>query len=168
MSFASIFTSKDFREALGCFPTGVAIITAPDDLGGYVGVTVNSFTSVSLDPPLVLWSLARDSYSRQAFVSAGWFAINILAAGQVELSKRFATRQLDKFAGVVVERGLGGVALFDGCSARFQCRTYAVHDGGDHLIFIGEVIDFDYRGRDPLVFHRGRYVEAGPPPPSEQ
>lgn len=160
----SIFDSGEFRAALGCFPTGVAIVTAPDIEDGYVGVTANSFNSVSLDPPLVIWSLAKTARSLQAFTEAGWFAINILARDQVDLSDRFARRHDDKFDSVEVRPGLGGVALFAGCAARFQCKTYAIHEGGDHLIFVGEVIDFDYQHRDPLVFHRGDYTEtAGSP-----
>lgn len=160
MSLGPIRDSRDFRDALGCFPTGVAVVTAPDRAGGYVGVTANSFNSVSLDPPLVLWSLAKAARSRKAFIEAGWFAINILCAAQVDLSRRFARRDLDKFAGVETVRGLGGVALLPGSAARFQCRTYAVYEGGDHEIFVGEVVDFDYSGRPPLVFHRGDYARA--------
>lgn len=160
MSLGPIRDHREFRDALGCFPTGVAIVTAPDRAGGYVGVTANSFNSVSLDPPLVLWSLAKASRSREAFLEAGWFAINILCATQVELSRRFAKMGLDKFAGVATVPGLGGVALLPGSAARFQCRTYAVYEGGDHEIFVGEVVDFDYSGRAPLVFHRGDYARA--------
>lgn len=160
MSLGPIRDSREFRDALGCFPTGVAVVTAPDGAGGFVGVTANSFNSVSLDPPLVLWSLAKTALSHEAFVAAGWFAINILCSAQVELSQRFASRGTDKFAGVEFSRGLGGVALLPGCSARFQCRTFAIYEGGDHEIFVGEVVDFDYSGRPPLVFHRGAYARA--------
>lgn len=160
MSLGPIRDSREFREALGCFPTGVAVVTASDGVGGFVGVTANSFNSVSLDPPLVLWSLARTARSRDAFVEAGWFAINILSSTQVDLSARFASKGVDKFSGVKVLRGLGGVALLPGCAARFQCRTFAIYEGGDHEIFVGEVLDFDYSGRPPLVFHRGAYARA--------
>lgn len=160
MSHGPIRDSHEFRDALGCFPTGVAVVTAPDGAGDFVGVTANSFNSVSLDPPLVLWSLAKTSHSYGAFVEGGWFAINILCSTQVDLSRRFASRGTDKFAGVEVTRGLGGVALLPGCAARFQCRTYAIYEGGDHEIFVGEVLDFDYSGRPPLVFHRGDYARA--------
>lgn len=160
MSLGPIRDHREFRDALGCFPTGVAVMTAPDGAGGYVGVTANSFNSVSLDPPLVLWSLAKTSRSRAAFLEAGWFAINILCAAQVDLSRRFASGGLDKFAGVATVPGLGGVALLPGSAARFQCRTHAVFEGGDHEIFVGEVVDFDYSGRAPLVFHRGDYARA--------
>lgn len=160
MSIGPIRDSREFRDALGCFPTGVAVVTAPDRAGRYVGVTANSFNSVSLDPPLVLWSLATTARSHRAFIEAGWFAINILSSTQVDLSRRFAKRDLDKFAGVETVRGLGGVALLPGSAARFQCRTYAIYEGGDHEIFVGEVLDFDYSGRPPLVFHRGDYARA--------
>lgn len=160
MSLGPIRDSREFREALGCFPTGVAVVTAPDGTGEFVGVTANSFNSVSLDPPLVLWSLAKTALSRSAFVDAGWFAINILGSTQVDLSKRFASRGENKFADVDVVAGLGGVALLRGCAARFQCRTFAIYEGGDHEIFVGEVLDFDYSGRPPLLFHRGAYARA--------
>ena len=160
MSLGPIRDSREFRDALGCFPTGVAVITAPDGEGGYVGVTANSFNSVSLDPPLVLWSLAKSAYSRDAFHRAGWFAINILASDQMDLSQRFATTGADKFVGVTFSKALGGVALLAGCAARFQCRTFAIYEGGDHEIFVGEVLDYDYSGRSPLVFHRGAYAQA--------
>ena len=160
MSLGPIRDHREFRDALGSFPTGVAVVTASDGAGGHVGVTANSFNSVSLDPPLVLWSLAKTSRSRDAFHQAGWFAINILCAAQVDLSRRFATSGTDKFADVETVPGLGGVALLPGSAARFQCRTYAVYEGGDHEIFVGEVVDFDYSGRAPLVFHRGAYARA--------
>ena len=151
---------NELRNALGCYPTGVTIITAPDDADGMVGITANSFASVSLDPPLVLWSLDKSAYSLDAFTKAGYFAVNVLAQSQLEMSRHFATRQEDKFEGVDYEIGEGGVALFAGSAARFQCRTVATHEGGDHVIFLGEVISFEYRPHvEPLVFTHGRYAE---------
>lgn len=155
--------SRRFRDALGCYPTGVAIITAPDGQGGHVGITANSFASLSLDPPLVLWSLDKKAYSREAFHSAGYFGINVLAADQVELSRHFSKRHLDKFASVEVELGEGGVALIDGCVARFQCRTHTTYEGGDHIIFIGEVLAFEFdKSLPPLAFKGGSYAQTAP------
>lgn len=151
---------RELRTVLGCYPTGVTVVTAPDGRGGWVGITANSFTSVSLEPPLVLWSLAESALSLPAFLAAGYFAVNVLAADQQELSDRFARRGEEKFAGVPVTPGVGGVALFPGCAARLQCRTWAVYEGGDHRIFVGEVLAMDRSDRPPLVFHRGRYCET--------
>jgi 3-hydroxy-9,10-secoandrosta-1,3,5(10)-triene-9,17-dione monooxygenase reductase component len=154
---------RRFRDALGCYPTGVAIITAPDGRGGHVGITANSFASLSLDPPLVLWSLDKKAYSREAFHTAGYFGINVLSAEQVELSRHFSRRHLDKFASIEVEMGEGGVALIDNCVARFECRTHQTYEGGDHIIFIGEVMAFDYdTTRSPLAFTGGSYAQTAP------
>ncbi|MFP5305893.1 MAG: flavin reductase [Gammaproteobacteria bacterium] len=150
----------EFRKALGSFATGVTIITtrAPD--GAPVGLTVNSFNSVSLDPPLVLWSLANSSLSLDAFRSAEHWAVHVLAADQEELSGRFARRGEDKFKGLELDQGAGGIPLLKGCAARFQCRTASQYQGGDHVIFIGEVLSFDRDETAPLVFHGGRYAHA--------
>jgi flavin reductase (DIM6/NTAB) family NADH-FMN oxidoreductase RutF len=152
---------RDLRNALGCYPTGVTIITAPDGQGGMVGVTANSFASVSMDPPLVLWSLDLSSYSLDAFTDAGHFGINVLSQQQLDMCKHFAKRQKDKFADVDFDVGEGGVALFDGSAAKFQCRTVSMHDEGDHRVFVGEVIAFEYRPEvEPLVFTHGSYAEV--------
>lgn len=152
--------SRAFRDALGSFATGVTIVTARDADGGDVGLTASSFNSVSLDPPMILWSLARGSQSMPAFRGAGHFAVHILAADQETLSNRFAKSGTDKFTGVELERGTHGVALLTGCSARFECRTAYQYEGGDHIIFVGEVIGFEKRDRPPLLFHGGRYALA--------
>jgi len=148
---------KQFRSALGTFATGVTIVTTRDRSGTDIGLTVNSFSSVSLDPPMVLWSLAKKSQSRQAFIDAGCFAVHILAADQSELATRFAS-PVDRFAGLALERGEHGLPLLDGCAARFQCRTVSRYEGGDHDIFIGEVISYEHFERPALVFHAGRYA----------
>lgn len=153
-----------FRKALGSFATGVTIITTTGPDGGDIGVTANSFNSVSLDPPMVLWSLARNSGSLAAFEAAGHFAVHILAADQEGLSNRFASRGIDKFEGVTVERGAGEVPLLTGCNARFQCRSVYRYEGGDHVIFVGEVVAFDHRAAPPLLFHGGRYANAAAVP----
>lgn len=151
---------RALRDALGAFATGVTIITAQGGDKRDVGVTANSFNSVSLDPPLVLWSLNRSSRSLEAFTSAGYFAVHILAANQKELSMRFASREADRFAGMPFKRGCGGAPLLPDCAARFQCRLAFVHDGGDHVILVGEVLEFEDCDRTPLIFHRGQYLDV--------
>ena len=146
-----------FRTALGSFATGVTIITTRSPDGTDVGVTANSFNSVSLDPPMVLWSLAKTSTSYDAFMAADSFAVHILAMDQEALSGRFAKSNTDKFDGLTVERGQGGIPLLPGCAARFQCRAAYRHEGGDHIILVGEVEEFDHDGHAPLAFHGGRY-----------
>lgn len=149
--------ARQFRNALGSFATGVTIITARSADGTDVGVTANSFNSVSLDPPMVLWSIGKNSSSLAAFMEADHFAVHILATDQEHLSGKFAKSGTDKFAGVAIERGHGGVPLLKGCAARFQCRTAFRHEAGDHYILVGEVDDFDHDGHAPLAFHGGRY-----------
>ncbi|EIT67884.1 flavin reductase [Hydrocarboniphaga effusa] len=152
--------AAEFRKALGSFATGVTIVTtrAPD--GQALGLTVNSFNSVSLAPPLVLWSLANNSRNLAAFQSTEHWAVHVLAAHQDVLSGRFARAGEDKFAGIDCEIGLGDVPLLPGCSARFECRTTFQYEGGDHTIFVGEVLRFDCGDAPPLVFHGGRYAHA--------
>jgi 3-hydroxy-9,10-secoandrosta-1,3,5(10)-triene-9,17-dione monooxygenase reductase component len=158
---ATPFDPREFRTALGSFATGVTIVTTCLPSGEeWAGVTANSFNSVSLDPPLVLWSLAKNARSRAVFEAGGSWAVHILAYDQEVLSNRFATRGEHKFEGVTTERGIDGVPLLTGCTARLQCRTRFVHEGGDHLIFVGEVIAFDREDKVPLVFHGGRYALA--------
>ncbi|WP_419757928.1 flavin reductase [Acidisoma sp.] len=149
--------TRQFRNALGSFATGVTIITTRSPEGADIGVTANSFNSVSLDPPMVLWSLAKTSTSFDAFMKAENFAVHILAMDQEGLSGRFARSSPDKFAGLTVERGPGSIPLLSGCAARFLCRTAYRHEGGDHIILVGEVDEFDHDGHAPLAFHGGRY-----------
>lgn len=148
---------RAFRRALGNFATGVTVVTAATPGGAQVGVTANSFNSVSLDPPLVLWSIDKRSGSYPVFAQASHFAINVLAADQVDLSNRFARPSEDKFADIEVNLGAGGAPLLADCAARFQCEKYQQIDGGDHWILIGKVIAFDDLGRAPLVYHQGAY-----------
>lgn len=151
------FDPRVFRRALGNFATGVTIITAATSDGSKVGVTANSFNSVSLDPPLVLWSIDKRSGSYPVFDAASHFAVNILAADQIDLSNQFAKPKDDKFAGIEWEAGAGGAPLFADCAARFQCEKWSQIDAGDHWILIGRVIAFDDLGRSPLVYHQGTY-----------
>ena len=166
--------TRQFRAALGAFATGVTIVTTRNPAGEDIGLTANSFNSVSLDPPMVLWSLARKSLSLPAFLESGYFAVHVLAAAQEDLSVTFATRGADKFAGLNVTRGAGGIPLIPGCSALFQCKTAFNYEGGDHVIFVGEVQEFEHFNQPPLVFHSGRYAvavekpAATPTPPREE
>lgn len=148
---------KAFRRALGNFATGVTIITAVGEDGEKVGVTASSFNSLSMDPPLILWSSIKGTPSCKIFETASHFAVNILASDQMDMSNHFARQQEDKFAGMDWEAGIGGAPLFPNCAGRFQCETYDKVDGGDHWIFIGKVVAFDDFGRAPLCFHQGSY-----------
>lgn len=160
MGSALPFDAREFRSALGSFTTGVTIVTTHDADGAPVGITANSFNSVSLDPPMVLWSLARSARSLASFAGAQHWAVHILSAQQEELSNRFAKSGSDKFAGLATETGHGGVPLLAGCAARLQCRSAFQYEGGDHLIFVGEVLAFDRNELAPLVFQSGRYAFA--------
>ncbi|ASJ72746.1 p-hydroxyphenylacetate 3-hydroxylase reductase component [Granulosicoccus antarcticus] len=148
---------KAFRRALGNFATGVTIITTRAADGSNVGVTASSFNSLSMDPPLILWSSIKETPSCKVFESASHFAVNILASDQMEMSNHFARQQEDKFEGVQWEEGLGGAPIFPDCAGRFQCESYDKLDGGDHWIFVGKVVKFDDFGRSPLCFHQGSY-----------
>ncbi len=149
------FTDRDLRNALGRFATGVTVVTTLT-AEGPLGITANSFASVSLNPPLVLWSPARKSSRFPAFERAPFFAIHILGAGQRALAERFSRMGHD-FAGIAFAEGQGGTPLIDGCAARFECRHAAGHDGGDHLIVVGEVLRLVENEGPPLLFHRGAY-----------
>ena len=153
--------ARDFRGALGSFPTGVCLITTCAADGARVGLTANSFSSVSLDPPMVLWSLARTASSAAVFRDAEYFAINVLAAGDEALSSAFAKSGQDKF-GAFAERftiGLGGAPVLAGAVATFECHSRHRYYGGDHIIMIGVVERYGYDAtRAPLAFHRGKYV----------
>jgi flavin reductase (DIM6/NTAB) family NADH-FMN oxidoreductase RutF len=156
------FDPREFRNALGMFPTGVAVVTTRAPSGAFVGLTINSFSSLSLSPPLILWSINLKSPSRFTFDRAANFAVNILAEDQVEVSKRFATPAGNKFTSLEVHAGLGGVPLLAGCAAHIECRLDAHHNGGDHILYIGHVERFAYNAaKRPLVFYGGRYIAAG-------
>ena len=151
---------KEFRAALGSFATGVTIVTTHSKNGDDIGVTANSFNSVSLDPPLVLWSLAKNALSLDAFSESGYFTVHILTAAQDALSNQFAKRGVNKFADIAITRGVGNTPLLPDCAARFQCRTEFRYEGGDHVIFVGHVEAYDYSNHSPLLFHGGRYAHA--------
>jgi flavin reductase (DIM6/NTAB) family NADH-FMN oxidoreductase RutF len=154
---AERFDRRDYRRALGQFATGVTVVTARASDGRRVGVTVNSFSSVSLNPPLILWSLARQTPSFADFSNCTHFAVNVLEAKQHHLSRQFSTPVADRFAGVDVTEGKAGIPIVKGAIAHFVCRKVKQYDGGDHVIFVGEVEEYKYSDGEPLVFHSGRY-----------
>jgi 3-hydroxy-9,10-secoandrosta-1,3,5(10)-triene-9,17-dione monooxygenase reductase component len=149
--------SKDLRNALGSFATGVTVVTAMGIDQKPIGMTVNSFNSVSLDPPLVLWSVSRDSNCFGDFIKAESFNIHILNDTQEALSNRFAESGGDKFAGLELDSGVEDSPLLPNFSACFQCKAEQQYDGGDHVILIGRVVSFEDRGTEPLIFYRGQY-----------
>jgi flavin reductase (DIM6/NTAB) family NADH-FMN oxidoreductase RutF len=160
---APSFSVRQFRAALGMFATGVTIVTARDADGAPIGLTANSFNSVSLDPPLVLWSLAREAGSMPHFARGSHYAINILAAEQRELAERFSRKQPDRFAGVPFREGSAGAPILEGAAAVFECFNRSRYAEGDHVIFVGEVERCERRAdAKPLIFHGGKYFTELP------
>jgi 3-hydroxy-9,10-secoandrosta-1,3,5(10)-triene-9,17-dione monooxygenase reductase component len=151
--------SIDFRNALGSFTTGVTIVTALGRDGQKIGMTASSFNSVSLDPALVLWSIARDANCFDDFIAAKSYAIHVLTADQQDISNRFAKSGEDKFAGIECSEGLSGVPILPHYSACFQCNQEHQYEGGDHIILVGKVLEFVDNGHEPLVFYRGQYSD---------
>src|SRR6476659_5590810 len=157
------FSPREFRAALGMFATGVTIVTAVTADGKPIGLTANSFNSVSLDPPLVLWSLARAAASLPAFSTGSHYAINILAAEQKPLAERFALKGTDRWAGLEYTKGTGDAPLIQGALATFECFNRSRYEEGDHVIFVGEVERCSWRpGASPLLFHGGRFFTEHP------
>ena len=157
------FSAPEFRAALAMFATGVTIVTARDADGRRIGLTANSFNSVSLDPPLVLWSLARRAGSLDAFARGSHYAVHILAADQRALAERFARSGADRFDGLAVDEGAGGVPLLPGVAAVFECFNRSRYEEGDHVIFVGEVERCRHsEGAAPLIFHGGRFFTELP------
>jgi flavin reductase (DIM6/NTAB) family NADH-FMN oxidoreductase RutF len=154
------FDRRSFRDALASFPTGVTIITSRTSVGELVGITANSFGSVSLDPPLVLFSVARKAYSLQAFLEAPVFAVSVLASDQGAISNRFAVSSGEKWEGTPYTIAGHGCPIIDGALASFECDRHADYDGGDHVILVGYVRRFERLATgEPLVFSRGAYRE---------
>lgn len=151
---------RQLRNALGRFPTGVTVITTRTPGGKAEGLTANSFSALSLDPPLVLWSINRKSLSVQGFLEAGCFAINVLRADQSDVSHRFATARENKLDGMAFTDGWGGCPVLGGVLATFECQTERTIEGGDHLLFVGRVKRISYGEGDPLIFNAGRYATA--------
>lgn len=154
------FDQNDFRQGLGLFPTGVTIVTTQSASGESIGMTVSSFNTVSLNPPLVLWSIDRRSLSLDTFTECEQFAINVLSSEQQDLSNKFASKGADKFADTSFTKGLGNSPLLEGCIAQLECKTWQTYDGGDHVIIVGEVLNYRYdKTLEPLVFYAGNYAE---------
>lgn len=149
------------RAALGRFTTGVTIVTCLDAAGAPVGLTANSFSALSLDPSLVLWSLRRASASLPIFQAAPHFVVNVLAESQVDLSRRFASSATDKFAQGQWSAGEGGAPVLSGSAAVFECQQFAQHDMGDHVLFIGRVLRASESTVPPLVYQAGHYRMLG-------
>jgi flavin reductase (DIM6/NTAB) family NADH-FMN oxidoreductase RutF len=157
------FSAGDFRAALGLFATGVTIVTARAADGSLIGLTANSFNSVSLEPPLVLWSLAKRAGSLPVFAKGSHYAINILAADQKALAQRFASKELDKYEGVAFTEGSGGAPVLAGVAASFECFNRSQYDEGDHVIFVGQVERCaSDAAKSPLIFHGGRFFTELP------
>lgn len=157
MSAPISIDSRQFRRALGAFATGVTVITTVDANGKDVGLTANSFNSVSLDPPMILWSLDKKSSNFNAFMGSEYFAVHVLSAEQDHISNQFAKSGVDRFAGMDFQRGVGSTPLLEGCSAWFVCRMAHRYEGGDHFIIVGEVLSYKNFEKPPLVFHSGKY-----------
>jgi flavin reductase (DIM6/NTAB) family NADH-FMN oxidoreductase RutF len=151
------FDTRQLRNTLGSFATGVTVITALDADGTPRAMTANSFSSVSLDPPLVLWSIGKDALAFDAFTQCKHFAIHVLKQDQQALSSRFATREARTFDDLQMEHGVGGVPLFSDYLSRFQCELHECLPGGDHIIVIGKVVDIEHKEGEPLLFFSGKY-----------
>ena len=157
------FSPLEFRAALGMFATGVTIVTARTAQGELVGLTASSFNSVSLDPPLVLWSLSQRSMSMETFATGSHYAINVLAAEQHELALRFAAPVVDRWTDTAWRAGVAGAPLIEGAAAHFECFNRSRYEEGDHVIFVGQVEHCDHRpGAVPLLFHGGRFYTEHP------
>lgn len=149
---------RTLRDALGCFATGVTVVTCLTEAGMPTGLTVNSFTSVSLDPPLLLVCLAKPAASAAALIAAPCFAVNVLQTGQQPASIRFATRDEDRFGTTPWSCGEAGAPILAESLGVFECERYAVYEGGDHHILVGEVVKASFDASlDPLLYFRGRY-----------
>jgi len=159
-------TPLDLRRAAGQFATGVTVVTVRDG-DGFRGMTANSFTSVSLDPPLVLVSVDRRSETQAGFRASGAFAVSVLAEGQEELSRRFAASGHEKFADLATSLGALGLPLVPNALAHIECRVVAAHEAGDHTLYVGEIVSLAVRPGRPLLYHQGLYrrldPQGGPP-----
>jgi 3-hydroxy-9,10-secoandrosta-1,3,5(10)-triene-9,17-dione monooxygenase reductase component len=163
MSLAT-FDSQQFRRTLSRFATGVTVVTARTAQGLPVGLTCNSFTSLSLEPPLVQWSIGKNSRSHSVMATAEHFAVHVLDASQDALSRQFAARQENRFSNVPLEVGLYELPLLTRYHARFECATYSRHEGGDHTIIVGRVLRLSEQEGAPLIFYRGDLSTLSPDP----
>ena len=154
------FDSRELRNVLGCFGTGVTVVTTLDEAGKKVGLTANSFSSVSLDPPIVLWSLSKQSKSLQAFMRCSRFVINVLSMEQLPLSNQFSKAAEDRFNGVSTATGLGGLPVIADCAANIECKVISSQEVGDHILFLGQIERYSYLKKDTLLFCNGSYAKA--------
>ncbi len=152
------FDQADFRKTLGQFATGVTIVTTLGLDNEPIGITCSSFNSLSMDPPLILWSLAKTAYSLPAFEASPYFNVHILGSDQDSLSNNFARQGSNKFKDIRYSKGLGGTPILEKHAALFECKTKYKYEGGDHIIFVGEVVSFIHEETKPLVFHGGNYA----------
>ena len=160
---APSFSKTEFRASLAMFATGVTIVTARTPSGVLVGLTANSFNSVSMSPPLVLWSLSHAASSMAALSTGSHYAINILAADQQALAERFASKHGDRWDGVAFADGMAGAPLLTGAVASFECFNRSQYTEGDHVIFVGEVERCSHRpGAAPLLYHGGKFYTEHP------
>lgn len=159
----SNFDPKELRQVFSQFPTGVTVITTRTAEGEPIGVTASSFNTVSVSPALILWSIDKGAHSLEAFQNCEYFAVNILSDQQIPLSNRFAGRGQDKFSDVDYTNGLGDSPLLPEALTQLQCKNWNIYDGGDHLIMVGEVVDYKIADNArPLVFSQGSYSQASP------
>lgn len=158
MTHAAAFDSAHFRSALAQFATGVTLVTSRGPEGQPIGLTVSSFNSVSLEPPLILWSLSKTSSSLAALQQHPYFAVNVLSSSQHRLAIRFASKVEDRYEGTSWHNGPHDLPLIDHAAAHFICRHYQQHEAGDHIIFIGEVLDCRHHNESPLIFHAGGFA----------
>ena len=157
------FSQREFRASLAMFATGVTIVTARTSTGELIGLTANSFNSVSLAPPLVLWSLSQAASTMVAFSEGSHYVINILAADQKQLAERFSGKREERWGGVAYTNSVGGLPLLDGAAATFECFNRSRYEEGDHVIFVGEVERCQHRvGAAPLLFHGGKFYTEHP------
>jgi flavin reductase (DIM6/NTAB) family NADH-FMN oxidoreductase RutF len=154
------FDKRDLRNALGSFGTGVTVVTSGSKQTRLVGVTANSFSSVSLEPPIVLWSLGSTSPSLDIFDATGRFVINILSLQQMDLSKRFSSNVQDKFEGIDFSKGLDGLPVLNDCVATIECKTIQRNVVGDHVLFLGQVEKYLYERKPTLLFCQGNYLQG--------
>jgi flavin reductase (DIM6/NTAB) family NADH-FMN oxidoreductase RutF len=150
--------TRHLRDCLGAFATGVTIMSAKAADGGFVGLTANSFSALSLQPPLILWSLKRSARSLPVFIEQPHFVVNVLSADQLDLAKRFASASTERFAGVAITQGEFGAPLIEGALAWLECVTRSRHEHGDHVLFIAEVLRCNHTAQQPLVFSQGQFM----------
>ena len=152
------FDQQEFRKTLGQFATGVTIVTTRDTQGDPIGITCSSFNSLSMDPPMILWSLAKSAYSLPAFKQARHFNVHVLSSDQDQISNNFSKKGSDKFKNIKYQNGLSDTPVLQDYAALFECETAHHYDGGDHVIIVGKVVAFQRNRKNPLLFHGGNYA----------